>query len=139
MKVIGKDITREVALRGKGNGLYEGELNVLEGGDYRFRAVARAADQEVGRDQGKFTVDPFKIEFQRTVSDKQLLRKLARLSGGKAIAPDSLSGALQNLSFENRIVYESKQFPLWQRWPMLLLIVLTLSLEWYVRKRKGML
>ncbi|MDQ7066163.1 MAG: vWA domain-containing protein [candidate division KSB1 bacterium] len=138
VNIRGRDTSADILLQGRGNGLYEGKLSVLESGDYRYRATAREGDRIVGTDEGRFTVEPFRIEFQHTETDFLLMQRLAMRSGGRAVAPDSLAQWAAGLQFAPRITYEEKQFPLWQRWPMLAIIVLSLSLEWFLRKRKGM-
>jgi len=137
--VSGEQVNREIFLQGKGNGLYEGKLGILPDGDYRYRAVAREGEVAAGADSGKFTVEPFRLEYQRTTADRQLLYKVARASGGALVPADSLGELAQSLQFADRVVTNKKDVALWQRWPLLLLLVLTLSAEWYLRKRKGML
>ena len=137
--VSGDEVNREIFLQGKGNGLYEGKLGVLPDGDYRYLAVAREGEVAAGADSGKFTVEPFRLEYQRTTADRQLLYKIARASGGALVPADSLGELAQSLQFADRVVTHKRDLALWQRWPLLLLLVLTLSAEWYLRKRKGML
>ncbi len=139
VRIRSRDASADILLQGRGNGLYEGKLNVLEGGDYRYEAVARDGDRVVGTDQGQFTVESYRIEFQHTEADFRLLRQIALRTGGRTVSPDSLAPWAAQLQFEPRIRILEKQIPLWQRWPMLAVILLTLSFEWFLRKRKGML
>lgn len=112
---------------------------MLEGGDYTFHAVARQNGTEVYRDSGRFSVEPFRVEYLRTVQDRVLLEKLAARSGGRMIEPDSLEVWANTVDFPARIVFQNREYPLWQRWPMLAVVIALFSIEWLLRKRKGML
>ena len=139
VKIQGKGLVQEIVLNARGNGLYEGKLNVFEGGDYRYTAVAHTEEREVSRDEGNFSVEPFRIEYLRTHADRLLMEKIARRSGARPVPPDSLEEWVESLDYATRVAFEEKEFPLWQRWPMLAVIVVALSIEWFIRKRKGML
>lgn len=129
----------EIILEGRGRGLYEGRFNALADGDYEFVATAKENDATIGEEKGKFTVEALKIEFLQTTANLSLLRKLAEKSGGKFLHADSLEQWVATLHFEDRTLVQNRTIQLWNRWPLLALVVLTLSLEWFVRKREGMM
>lgn len=137
--IAGPEQSREILLEGRGRGLYEGRFHAIGGGDYTLRATAREGDQNVGSDDSKFTVEAFSIEFQQTAANPALLEKVTQQTGGYTIQADSLAAWVDGLEFPARRLQESRTIPLWNRWPLLVLVILTLCLEWYLRKRKGML
>jgi hypothetical protein len=139
VKISHRDGVNEIILEGRGRGLYEGRFHALADGDYEFVATAKENETTTGVENGKFTVEALKIEFLQTMANLSLLRKLAEKSGGKFLNPDSLEQWVDALHFEERTLVQNRTIQLWNRWPLLALVVLTLSLEWFMRKREGML
>ncbi|RMD92117.1 MAG: VWA domain-containing protein [Calditrichaeota bacterium] len=134
-----KDEIQELLLENIGEGRYEGTLQVLEGGDYEFTGTAHLQGRVLGRDRGKFTVEYFNLEFQNTRMNEELLKKIASLSGGKFLSPDSVQTLGSHLKFPEKYIELHAEFELWKKAPFLLLTLALLSMEWFIRKRKGML
>jgi hypothetical protein len=83
------------------------------------------------------------LEFQYTRTNTQLLRELARRTGGRSILVseiDSLPGFLNQLpDFRAREVRHFESLELWN-WPILLgALILLLAAEWILRRKSGML
>lgn len=133
----------EVALRPIGNGRYEGTLEGLSKGDYTFSAAATLEGQVLGEDRGRFSVGELDLEFQDTRMNVQLLRQLAARTGGEFYLPSELprlrTALAARASFAPREVRYAHERELWN-WPYALaLVVLLFAVEWFVRKRHGML
>jgi hypothetical protein len=128
----------EFTLLGMGEGRYEGKIQVLSGGDYRYEAVATKDGRVLGRDQGQFSVEPFTLEFQSTRMNEPLLREIASRSGGKFYDPTDLEKLATDLKLRPRQITEARELPLWNSVPLLAFVLLLLSTEWFLRKRKGM-
>jgi hypothetical protein len=130
-------------LRGIGNGRYEGKIDGLAPGEYRYRSSAVLDGQSLGEDRGKFSVGDLDLEFVDTRMNAPLLRQLARRSGGTYFDPAdiaNLSSALTSLpSFVLREVRDVTSLELWNWRVMLGVIVGLFGLEWLIRKRSGML
>jgi hypothetical protein len=133
----------ETALRSIGSGRYEGTMDGVPEGDYTFRAAASLDGQTLGEDKGRFTVGELNLEFQDTRMNVQLLRQLAARSGGKYFSPLEISDLPEAIrsqqSFAPREIQRAQSFELWNWKYMLALVVLLLAIEWFVRKRSGML
>ncbi len=133
----------ETLLRPIGNGRYEGAFEGLPEGDYTFRASAVREGQPVGDDRGRFSVGELSLEFLDTRMNAQLLRQLAERTGGKFFTPaeiGQLPDALRRTAaFSPREVSQAREFELWNWKYMLALVVLLFAIEWFVRKRSGML
>ena len=73
----------------------------------------------------------------------QLLRQLAARTGGEFYTPSDfpdIFGKLKNLpSFVPRDIHQTREVELWNWKYMLALVVLLFAVEWFVRKRSGML
>ncbi|MFQ5627613.1 MAG: hypothetical protein ACE5I1_02540 [bacterium] len=139
VKITNRSNVDEIILEGKGRGLYEGRFNALSDGDYTFRATAKEGEAAIGSDAGKFTVEALKIEFLQTTANLELLKNLSAKSGGQYLHADSLEQWVDTLHFEDRTLAQNRTIQLWNRWPLLAVIILTLSLEWFIRKREGMM
>jgi hypothetical protein len=141
--VSNEDDVRKVALTPIGSGRYDGELRSLGMGEYRYNATATVDGIPVGRDSGKFSVGETNLEFTETPANRQLLRELSHLTGGGYIAAskiDSLVPALLNLpGFAPWEEMSVRSLALWDWHYILALLLLLLALEWFLRKRSGML
>ncbi len=128
-----------MALTGKGNGQYAGALPAFEGGDYRFHGIAKFKNQVVGADSGRFSVEPFSIEFQNTRMNEILLQKMAQVTNGHYFTPQDYHTLPQYLNFPPKRFIESREWQLWNKLALLLVVIGLLSTEWLTRKKKGML
>jgi hypothetical protein len=135
--------TYETILTPAGHGRYEGSLNPLPEGDYRFEGTAQFAGSTVGTDDGRFAVGELNIEFRDTRMNTGLLRQLAAITGGGYLhvsEPEKLDSILlQNSSFEPRITARTRDYQMWNLPLALAVMVFVFSLEWLLRKRNGML
>lgn len=133
----------ETVLRPVGNGRYEGELQGLPAGDYEYAAEASLDGAPLGEDRGRFSVGELDLEFRETRMNIGVLRQMASRTGGRAVTADDAGELVRALradssftarTVEQRAAVDLRDLPL-----MLGVIVLLLSLEWFLRKRNGML
>jgi hypothetical protein len=133
----------ELTLSPVGNGQYEGALDGLGEGDYRYSATVRANSNTTGEDSGTFSVGGLNVEFQETRMNKELLEQIAERTAGTYYSPDAVTTLASDIaslpSFRPREVVRSEDIELWNRSWMLGLVVGLFSVEWFVRKRNGML
>ncbi len=133
----------QIALTPLGNGQYEGRIESLPQGEYSYTARVHADGRSLGEERGSFSVGGFSVEFQETKMNKLLLQQLAHRTGGKyfdATNIESLPDEIAALpSFQPREVVQRSEIELWNRETMLALVVLIFALEWFLRKRNGML
>ncbi len=130
------------AMDAAGNGRYTLQTDALPGGSYSYQATASSDGVELGRDEGSFVVGDLALEFKETRADPQLMRQIAARAGGSVIAPADLSrldeilGAMDG--FQPKIEYASRETELWRRYVFLAVLVVLLTLEWFLRKRNGL-
>ncbi|MDA0875178.1 MAG: hypothetical protein O3C45_08990, partial [Bacteroidetes bacterium] len=126
----------------QGNGRFSLDLGALPAGAYTFRATAAFEDAEVGTDGGAFSVGRRTLEYRQTRADFDLMRQIASRSGGAMVVSSDVSGLAEAIrsAATYRPATESSlsQIRLWQRLPFLAVILLLLTLEWFFRKRWGM-
>lgn len=139
LTVIGKQKRYEISLAGLGDGKYEGALQALEGGDYSFEGIATLNNRVIGMDKGRFSVEDFNLEFLQTRMNETLLQQLAFKTGGIFFTENSYARLDSALKFPARKIAQSREIELWNRAILLLAIIIVLSVEWFLRKRSGML
>jgi hypothetical protein len=133
----------EADLRPIGNGRYEGAVEGAGQGDYTFTATATLNGTALGDDRGRFSVGDLNLEFQDTRMNAELLRQLADRSGGRYFEPDQindLDGVLaSHASFAPNVEQTQREIELWNWKTALIMLILLLGVEWFLRKRSGML
>ena len=129
----------EISLTNVGDGKYEGSLPALTGGDYTFSGKAIYKNISMGEDKGRFSVENFNLEYLQTRIDENFLKQLALKSGGQYIADSSLTSLKELLSFPPQNILESREWQLWNKIYLLIIVIVLLSIEWFIRKRTGML
>lgn len=130
-------------LRGIGSGRYEGSIDGLGEGDYTFKATALTDGQQLGEDNGRFGVGELNLEFQDTRMNSQLLRQIARKTGGRYYSSTDLSSLADDItrqpSFTSRKTFHTTSLELWNWWYSLGVLIMLFGIEWFIRKRSGML
>ncbi|MBL4706787.1 MAG: hypothetical protein JKY54_19815 [Flavobacteriales bacterium] len=112
----------------------------LPKGEYKYTArVDRNGD--VFEQTGEFTVSELKIEMINATANHQILFNLADKGNGKLFYPNQLEELKQEILNKKDIVdisYTEKEVTDLINWKWIFFLVLgLLSLEWFIRKRKG--
>jgi hypothetical protein len=138
--------SREVVLSTLGGGRYSAAVEGLGQGEYNFTGTATVNGQKYGEDAGRFSVGEVNIEFQNIRMNAAFLRRLAETTGGAfftaeeiAANPDKLKNAIQrHRGFQARPVTLRSDIPLWNLAWLLGAAIVCFALEWFLRKRSGM-
>ncbi|MBL0060452.1 MAG: hypothetical protein IPP40_02910 [bacterium] len=128
-----------LSLRGKGNGLYEAQLNAWGSGDYTFAGSAVLRNDTLGKDDGAFVVEAFNLEWLDSRARWDILQGISRNSGGMFVTADRPDSLFQKLALPSKVVENSREIPLWNKPLFLWILIGLLGLEWLLRKRSGML
>lgn len=112
-------------------------------GDYTVKVVARQGEKELGVATARFLVPDEDLELDRPSAEPTLMAQLARMtadSGGRALAPEELPQLLAELADRKPEVKQEvlQRVTYWDTWPFFLLFVGLLGVEWYLRKRWGL-
>jgi hypothetical protein len=121
-----------------GDGTYESTFNPLEPGEYVIRAEAWRNDVRIGEDRLVMPVLPVNQEFMETTQNVRLLKKLAAENGGHYAAANEVEKIIPMIRTESFRKEKKDTIELWNRLPVLVLIIGLLCLEWSIRKRKGL-
>jgi len=119
---------------------YEANLTNLESGDYSF--LIKVKGQNISK-KGNFKVLDYNIEQQFTHANSDALKNLAQINSGYAAHINnyqkSLNSLLQNTQYKS-IQKSSKKIMPFIDWKWLLgFIALFFSLEWFIRKYRGLI
>ncbi|PSR04148.1 MAG: hypothetical protein BRD54_02360, partial [Bacteroidetes bacterium SW_8_64_56] len=125
-----------------GEGRYRLAVGTLPQGTYRFQAMARLGDTELGTDQGRFSVGRLRLEYQSTRADAVLMQQIATRSGGGAYTRQTVQQLPRDLdrrsSFSSEVVRQTSEAELWRTSLFLLAILVLLASEWTLRKYLGL-
>lgn len=122
------------------NGLYELNAGNFAPGAYTFTATTTLDSEKLTRN-GSFTVLPLHVEFRQTRANHALLQQIAKQNGGEVFFPNTmhkLTQAIENNKAVVPIMHSStKRRSLLDISLLLILLIVSLSAEWIVRKYEG--
>lgn len=133
----------ETDMQNVGSGLYEGSIIINEPGDFNFSAEATVDNRILGKDNGSFNIGEIDIEMVNPVMNYSFLNLIANETSGEFYFADDYQPLLNKLkelkinSSKEKVI--TSEFALWSDTWLLIFAVLLFSLEWFIRKRNGML
>ena len=143
LSVTQKGQASQLTLTSLGSGRFEGAFDALPEGDYTYTARAAAGGRQLGEEHGSFSVGGLNVEYLETKANKLLLQQVAARTGGRYLERNELGRLAQDLSslpgFRPRDVSLARQFELWNTTWMLGIVVVLFAVEWFLRKKHGML
>jgi hypothetical protein len=112
-------------------------------GDGAYRVVldapavqARLEAEGVEAVAAEISVDPAAADEEIDLSpDAELARRLAEVSGGVAVAPERAERVLEVLGEPASIRVQRRDVPLWDSWPLLIVLLAAATAEWLLRKK----
>lgn len=132
-----------VALSPVENGIYEGILESLPTGDYTYTASAVIEGNRIAEDRGSFNVGDVNVELLSLKTNTNLMRTLAVSTGGSYHYIDEASAVIDEIekinSASDSVVYSTSELNLWANEYLLFLVIILFGIEWFARKRAGML
>jgi hypothetical protein len=114
--------------------------DLQQAGDYALEVTATREGQPVGSARARFLIFEQDLELDNASADTPTMESLAAMTGGQSLAPEQLTELVQRLSAETEhldVRQETKK-TFWDTWFFFLAIVGLLGIEWYLRKRWGM-
>lgn len=119
---------------------YRLDAGILPVGSYTYHAKVNRGG-ELFEDRGRFSIEPFALEAGNLTANHNLLYTISANTGGSMYYTDQLvdlSSTLLNDRPLKPVSYSTEVLSsvLNLRWPFVLLLLL-LSVEWFLRKRSG--
>jgi hypothetical protein len=120
-----------------GRGVFEGTLNEPAAGSYHaLMAVPSSSGRVPATD---FTVIAPPGEFERIETDSQEMQRAVEQTDGRYYTLATVDRLVEELPEGHQVPIESlPPKPLWNTWPVLLLLLALLVTEWVLRKIGGM-
>ena len=122
-----------------GNGIYQSRLPSLSPGKYRISGTAAIGDRKIGSARTSIVVEEYQLEFAQSNQDRAMLEGIAQLSGGKYFYADSISNLPDEIKIRKRMRTWTSEKELWSSMWLMFIIVLSLAVEWILRKRANLL
>ncbi|MCH9723418.1 MAG: hypothetical protein K0U86_00760 [Planctomycetes bacterium] len=132
----------QVQTVGSGESSSSTYTQTMEPGDYWVTVHAEKNGVSLGFDATtRFIVDPRDLELDNPAADYSLLEAISSLSGGSSLPPEELENFLTRMNDEkswNNALTRYRRISLWDNWYFLVLFVVLLTGEWFLRKHKGL-
>ena len=119
--------------------VHEGKVVSLPAGEYTVKLQVEGAD--IGPNDiatSLFVHSPQGLELSDLSANAELLRQIAQASGGRLLQADELAELPALIRPEVQQLSIRHEYPLWDKWPTLLLFFALLTAEWIVRKLNGL-
>ncbi|MBE7546428.1 MULTISPECIES: glutamine amidotransferase [Candidatus Kuenenia] len=135
----GKSIFINKGITGR-DGQYTFNFKYEEEGFYIIKTIAKNESGEIGQEHTVFNIMKADKEFKDTSIERELLMKLAEVSGGKYfnLPQKDIRG---KISIENPPITKlvgKKQISLWDKGYVFVIIISIVSFDWWIRKRSGL-
>ena len=119
-------------------GLYTGRFVPEEDGMHVLSVSAVDPKGEVvGAVEQAFLVEPDLSEFQNAHYDSSFLETLANLSGGRHFELEQIGDIPDSIPWVNQPTESRVTYHLWHFPPFLFFLATLMSVEWYLRRRRG--
>jgi uncharacterized membrane protein len=131
---------QEVALRWTvdKDGEYSGEFRPVQRGVYEVRITASRAGRILGEDVAHLRVEDLQAEFRGAEMKADVLRRVARETGGRFYTPQSAGRLPDDLTYFPRTASVVDEKELWDMPAIFLGILMSLLIEWSYRKYRGL-
>jgi hypothetical protein len=136
--------TTETVLTSAGNGRYEGSVPGWgEEGAFAYGATATRGESLLGGDSGTVHIGGVQPEFLETRMNASLLRQLAERTGGTFLIEETFGRIVKLLAQQSSFVpteeTDAAEYNVRNRPLLVAAIMLLLAMEWFLRKRSGMI
>lgn len=138
-----KDFEKELILTPIQNGVYKTTADILEIGDFVVIGKALISNRTIKSDPIKFNIGDTEIEAIERRMNLNLLLNLAKNSGGEYFPIEEkdkiLDAIIELQKGGNKDNVSIDEYLLWSNYWILSIIILLFTVEWFYRKRFGML
>ncbi|MHB1687579.1 MAG: CARDB domain-containing protein [Ignavibacteriaceae bacterium] len=143
INVSGAGNNYQLNLNPVGNGLYDGSFQTDKAGDYKFSGDAILSGKKLGSDGGSFNIGDVDIEMINPRMNYDFLNLLATETNGKFFYNSNykdlfeILNQLDKRSSKEKI--ETSEIYLWSDEWLLVVAIILFGMEWFFRKRWGMI
>lgn len=141
VQILGPDgLVKPLAAQQSGQDHAARFTDTLTPGEYTVAVDAAQDGKPLGSARSRFIIYEHDLELHNPAADTAFADELSRTTGGKLIPPEELASFLRELLKKDLQPDEKKltTVSLWDNWLFLMLFVLLLSAEWFLRKIRGL-
>ena len=129
---------REYSAQSVGKGKYTLAIQPPNPGDYKATVGASHGELHLGEQEVLFSVGEYSAELADLQAQPAVLQGLSRATGGSFATPDSMLHLASSIQGAPTITAVTRENELWNNKIIMAVILLLLTSEWFIRKRKGM-
>ena len=118
-------------------GLFSGDFLADRIGKFQLSVASPANPSAKATCQ--YLVQSIALERQQPEMNEALLKKIAAAGGGMYLHPDEINKWISSLTLRAPVVKSESEIDLWDAPILLILFIVPLGVEWFVRKKSGML
>lgn len=111
----------------------------VEPGTYVIRVDARADGERIGRAEEPVIVESADVELAAPFPRPELMRALADASGGRYFDVSESLGDIEIEDARRVEVDRTRRIPIWDTFGALIALLVIAGLEWWLRRRAGLL
>ncbi len=125
----------------------DGEFNsgtftqTAQPGEYRVEVSALQQGKPIGFSaRARFVIFEQDLELYNPAADPSLMQEISSMTQGRSLRPDEFRGFLEELMGRglNRQMTQNHVVSLWDHWILLVAFVGVMSVEWFLRKKRGL-
>ena len=124
-------------------GLYVARYELKDEGRYEVTGNSHVGDKEVDpdriQDKTAFFCDQSQAEFRNYAVHEDLLKRVADATGGRVLSPDQIDGLVDELQEATHQAETITSKCFWDNPNLYGLILLLYAIEWFTRRRVGLL
>ena len=118
-------------------GLYTAEWSADVAGSFIAEVIANRGGEEIGRDVLNFRREDGVAENFRLEQNRELLEKLSGETGGQYYTPETLGALAGDIAYSEAGITVRQTYDLWNMPVVFFLVIAFKALEWYLRRRWG--
>jgi hypothetical protein len=118
-----------------GEGTYHADFELVPAGRYRYYGVVEKDSKRLKEADGHLMVESYSVEEFRRKSDFETLAGIARITGGHYAHLENADSLFRRIDTTRIQIATQNEITLWNKIWLLVLFILALGSEWFIRKR----
>ncbi|MGB9598018.1 MAG: glutamine amidotransferase, partial [Candidatus Poribacteria bacterium] len=120
------------------NGRYSAEFAPTMDGNHKVEVMAEYNGRLIGKGTAEFIVQTATLEYQSIQLNEPLLKQIADISGGKYYNINDINELSKSIKSDQESIILTKEQSVWDNGWLLGFVVIMLTTEWLLRKKKGL-